>query len=108
VNLHALEQLAIRDASGGEHHRPSGQVLDLVDLLVYRLLQFSSASMTCEPAAHALHGGCGDDGLRCATNPDVHVDAAVWDASGDARRHVTVRDQLDPTPDLPQLLISGS
>ena len=104
VVVHALEQLAVGDAGGGEEavvarHEVVG-AQHLVEVVAgveggVALVVVAGPEPALELAAHALEGGGGDDALGRAADAEEDVGARVGQGGGDGAGHVAVGDEAD-------------
>src|SRR5579885_2695386 len=110
---HAAQQLAARDAGGGNDHLLRREVVDREDAL--DVLDAVGAGrldlrpprrpeLRLELAAEAAEGGRGEHRLPGAADPDREVVVRAADRDGHRREDVAVLDQLDARPDATDLL----
>src|SRR4051794_15193202 len=116
----AAEEVARRDARGGEDHVARSQVLegeDAVHVLDPDLGSLRDLAPRRRPqlrlqlAAEAPQGGCGEHRLTRAADADRQMVVRPADRRRDRRGHVAVGDQLDPRAGgadlLDQVVVTG-
>src|SRR5579884_3449901 len=110
---HAAQQLAARDAGGGNDHLLRREVvdgedaLDVLDAVGAGRLDLRPPrrpELRLELAAEAAEGGRGEHRLPGAADPDREVVVRAADRDGHRREDVAVLDQLDARPDATDLL----
>src|SRR5581483_1215208 len=107
VVVDALEELAVRDAGGGEEGVVGGaEIVGGEDLLEVVALVDGGLALLVVPgpqpalhlAAHALQGGGGDDAFGRAADAEEDVGARLRPRRGDGAGDVAVGDQPDAGP----------